>query len=38
MKKLLALGLVAGASVVLCTGTIVKAEERMTSQDRKSVV
>lgn len=27
MKKLLALGLVAGASVLLSTGTIVKAEE-----------
>ena len=26
MKKLLALGLVAGASVLLCTGTIVKAK------------
>ena len=37
MKKLLALGLVAGASVVLCTGTIVKAEERMTSQQIEQV-
>lgn len=37
MKKLLALGLVAGASVVLYTGTIVKAEERMTSQQIEQV-
>lgn len=37
MKKLLALGLVAGASVLLCTGTIVKAEERMTSQQIEQV-
>lgn len=37
MKRLLALGLVAGASVLLSTGTIVKAEERMTSQQIEQV-
>lgn len=35
MKKLLALGLVAGASVLLSTGTIVKAEECLVNRLNK---
>jgi len=37
MKKMIALGLAASASVILFTGTTAKAEERMTSQQIEQV-
>ena len=37
MKKMIALGLTASASVILFTGTTAKAEERMTSQQIEQV-